>query len=69
MQDCLHDRNIAVKYCPDCGKEIDVKEFYKNRNGVEKYCKVHKMLRQKFENALKFKSAAKPVPFNQQNPK
>ena len=44
------------KYCPGCEKEIPVSEFYKNRNGLEKYCKVHKMLRQKFENAQKLKS-------------
>ena len=56
MQDCLHDRNAALKYCPGCEKEISVDEFYKNRGKPEKYCKVHKMLRQKFENALKFNS-------------
>jgi len=48
--------SIVKKYCPDCKKEVDVKEFYRNRGNLEKYCKVHKMLRQKFENALKFNS-------------
>jgi len=55
MPNRLYDRNAIVKFCPDCKKDVDVKEFYKNRNGLEKYCKLHKMMRQSFTNALKFK--------------
>ena len=56
MQNSLHDRNATVRYCPDCEKEISVDGFYLNRGKPEKYCKVHKMLRQSFTNALKFNS-------------
>lgn len=53
--------NEETKYCPDCEKEIPIDEFYLNRGKLERYCKVHKMIRQKFENAQKFLSPKKNV--------
>jgi hypothetical protein len=44
----------GMKYCPDCAKEVDVGDFYLNRGKPEKYCKTHKMMRQKFDNSQKY---------------